>query len=123
MAVYREVTLDWEGAEYTFTPSFKVIQRIDRALMKSGTTITSINAALTQGMLPMSDVSELLKLVMDECGLVRSLEDWHQDVTYEGDAAIPLYLTIAGALLPSPKADPKKQDAPAQPDKAPEAKK
>jgi hypothetical protein len=65
MSVFREVTLTWEGAEYTITPSMKLM----RAIEMTDVSFMDIALRTSQGRPPMSHLATVIAKMLQSAGV------------------------------------------------------
>lgn len=109
MAVFREVSVEWDGEEHTFTPSNRLLRRIEREV-----PIWPLLAKVQGGELPIGDVSFVVAEVLKEVG-VDTDEDVISGEIHSGDPQemLKYAFAVVSALLPS-EVDEKKPAAPAK---------
>ncbi len=110
MAVFREVNVEWDGEEHTFTPSNRLLRRIEREV-----PIWPLLAKVQGGELPIGDVSFVVAEVLKEVG-VDTDEDRISGDMHSGDpeAMLKYAFAVVSSLLPSG-VDEKEPAAPAKP--------
>lgn len=99
--VFREMTIEWEGKKYDFTPSNKFLRRIDREV-----SINKIAERAAQGDAPIFDIAFVVAEILREAGADTSEDEVLAIVTdaSEGDRAEYL-VSLIGDLMPQPKQD------------------
>lgn len=118
MAVFREVVVEWGGEERTFTPSNRLLRRIEREV-----PIWPLLAKVQGGELPIGDVSFVVAEVLKEVGVGTDEDQIACDI-HDGDPEemLKYAFAVVSSLLPSGVSE-KKPAAPAKAKSKPKAKK
>lgn len=98
-SVYREVSISWNGKDYTVRPTFELINRIENTISAAG-----IAGRMEKGDVPVSHVAFLLAEMLRFAGVKVTNEEIHQEL-FHGDADA-LWLVASNALaamFPTPK--------------------
>lgn len=109
MAVFREVVVEWDGEEHTFTPSNRLLRRIEREV-----PIWPLLAKVQGGELPIGDVSFVVAEVLKEVGVDTDEDQIAGDMHGgEPEEMLKYAFAVVSSLLPSG-VDEKKPAAPAK---------
>lgn len=83
MALFREVTFEIDGQEYTLTPSNKLLRRIEG----QGVTLAGISNMAASGNPPISHVAFLIWMMAKEGGYAGSEDDILSELQMNPDQA------------------------------------
>jgi len=107
MAVFRELTIKWKGAEYTFVPSMKLMRSIEMGDI----SFTDIAVRTSQGRPPISHIAFVLAKMLQSAGLKVNDEQVYEELVTGDQASITdLIGAVLSAFSPS-ETKPKNQDA------------
>lgn len=107
MAVFRELTIKWKGAEYTFVPSMKLMRSIEMGDI----SFTDIAVRTSQGRPPISHISLVLAKMLQSAGAKVTDEQIYEElVSGSQDNVTELITLVLTAFTPS-NDKPKNQDA------------
>lgn len=103
MAVFREVTIEFDGAEYTFTPSNKLLRRIDAGL--SPQTLLGVVGTMDGANVPLPAIAYVVSEFVREGGGDVSeddvLSELYEDMQSNGGRGIhPLVEAIGVCISP-----------------------
>lgn len=97
--VFREMTIEWDGKKYDFTPSNKFLRRIDREV-----SINKIAERAAQGDAPIFDIAFVVAEILREAGVDTDENKVLGIVTDADEGARAEYLvSLIGELMPQPK--------------------
>lgn len=114
--VFQDIQLSWNGAEYTVTPTFKLIQRIEQRY-----SITATAQRMTEGDTPLSHVAGIVGELLRSAGADVSDEEVFAEM-FAGDQEAVQAMAIALIQAACP-IQPATKPAKAKPKKAAPAKK
>lgn len=98
MAVFREMTIAWQGKEYTFTPSMRLMRSIEMGDI----SFTDIAVRTSQGRPPISHIAFVLAKMLQSAGAKVTEEDVYGElVSGEQDAVTTLISAVLTAFSPS----------------------
>ena len=92
MAVFRELTIKWKGAEYTFVPSMKLMRSIEMGDI----SFTDIAVRTSQGRPPISHIAFVLAKMLQSAGLKVNDEQVYEELVTGDQASIT---DLIGAVL------------------------
>lgn len=95
--VFRELTIQWQGEEYTITPSLALLRRIKA---KGIHALNLANACIKGGADPI-DLTDVHRLFMAEAGVKVSEDESYAFITGGSDEMIDFQLAFVAAVLPS----------------------
>ena len=95
--VFRELTIQWQGEEYTITPSLALLRRIKA---KGIHALNLANACIKGGADPI-DLTDVHRLFMSEAGVKVSEEESYAFITGGSNEMIDFQLAFVSAVLPS----------------------
>ena len=100
MSVFRETTISWDGKDYTFVPSMRLLRSIEN----EGVSILHVAHQVAQGKPQASLMAFIIAKVMQAAGARVSEEDIAGELM-AGDAAkvMALYEQVLTAISPAPK--------------------
>lgn len=113
MAIFRDVTIEWEGETYTVTPSNRLLRKIEG----EGISLTHMVQRVASGEPPVSEVAFVTAEFLRSAGAKVSEDDIYKGIMValsEGDqqAFANLAISIVEAITPTA-IDEKKPKAPA----------
>ena len=107
MAVFRELTINWKGKEYTFTPSMKLMRSIEMGDI----SFTDIAVRTSQGRPPISHIAFVLSKMLHSAGCKVTDEQVYMElVGGSQDNVTALIGVVLTAFSPS-ETNPKNSDA------------
>jgi hypothetical protein len=78
--VFNEMTINWEGGSYTFTPSNRLLRRIEGELSPS--SLTDVARRMNEGKPPISETAYIISEFLSAAGADKSVAD--EDKIYAG---------------------------------------
>lgn len=118
MSVFREVTINWGGADYHVTPSNRILRRIEG----EGISLTHMISRVAKGEPPVSEVCYVVAEFLKSAGANVTEDDIYGEVMTalaDGDETAFANLAVAVVEAISPQEpDGKKPEAPAGKQKA-----
>lgn len=97
MSVFREMIVEWEGENHTFTPSNKFLRRIDREV-----GLTGMAERAERGEVPIFDMAFVVAEIMREAGVDTDEDEVIAQITDESNAARAEYLIgLINSIMPS----------------------
>ena len=111
MAVFNEVTIAYNGKDYTFTPSLKLLRRIEQGDGTGPVSIVSLINEASRGKPQLSLMAWLVATVMQHAGARVDEEQLYADLMASGEDGLNLYLSVLAAISPSA-GDPGNDQAP-----------
>ena len=112
MSAFREMSVEWEGKRYTFSPSNKFLRRIDREV-----SLASLASRAERGEAPIFDMAFVIAEILLEAGVETDEDEVIAIITDEDEGARAQYLVgLINDLMPQGKpapggAAPKKTEA------------
>ena len=104
MAVFRELTIAWKGAEYKFTPSMRLMRSIEMGDI----SFTDIAIRTSQGRPPISHIAFVLAKMLQAGGAkVTDEEVYAELVSGKQDSVTDLIGIVLMAFSPSDGGNPK----------------
>lgn len=108
MSLFREVTFDIEGVEYTLTPSNKLLRRIEG----QGVTLAGISNMTASGNIPISHVAFLIWMMAKEGGydgseddILIHIQDDPETAKQWADVAFKAFSPVQDEKKPEPQAE------------------
>lgn len=95
--VFRELTITWEGEDYTITPSLTLLKRVKA---KGIHTLNLANACLNGGADPI-ELSDAHRIFMAEAGVKVSEDDSYAFIMSGSNDMIKFQLAFISAVLPA----------------------
>lgn len=114
--VFRDIELTYKGETFTFSPTIRAMRRIEQVGNVSISRMVA-QAATGDGGVPMFEVAAVYALMLQEAGCKGADEDavfLEMMQGTDGDG-ISAYLEVIVRAISPPETDPKKADAPAEP--------
>ena len=68
--IYKEISLTWEGTEYTVTPTYQMIQRIEQQISLAG-----LLQRMSERQPPLSQLADLISMCLREAGCTAASAD------------------------------------------------
>lgn len=111
MAVFRDITITWRGADYTVTPTLRLMRMIE----SGNISFTAMAARVSSGEPPISHVAIALAKLLQAAGAPVTEEQVYEEL-WNGDPAAVQHLVTSVLLAFSPgERDPKKPEPHAAP--------
>jgi len=115
--VFRDIQIEWNGEKYTFTPSNRLLRKIDAGL--SPNTILGVANTMSGQQLPLYDIAYIVSEFIAAGGGDTSEEDvlaeLYDDLAQNnGEGIAPLVAAIGQAISPPGGDAGKNQQAPAR---------
>ena len=108
-AIFEEVTIAWQGEEYTVTPTYRMVQQIEQRV-----SIAGMSDRIMRGEPPISHMAEVIAIMLRHGGAKVTPEDVYAELmtTDDVEALSGLAHTVVTAFVPgkksaSPAAKPK----------------
>jgi hypothetical protein len=99
MSVFREMSVEWEGERYTFSPSNKFLRRIDREVSLAG-----LAARADRGEAPIFDMAFVIAEILAEAGVETDEDQVIAIITDEDEGDRAKYLVgLINDLMPKGK--------------------
>lgn len=98
MGLFREAKFEWGGVDYTFTPSMKLLAKIE----EEGLSSEKISYQAMQGNIMKVAMSRFCGIVMREAGMDITDERLLQEIEHNANNAIQLFTGIRNALYTEP---------------------
>jgi len=115
MAVFRDTTMTWDGVEYVFTPSNRILRRIE----SSGVNIATLIQGLSVGPVSAPDLAFVAAEFLKIGGATVTEDDVYGHImTGTPDQISELATFVASAIIPEEPAG-KKPKSPARKPKSP----
>ncbi len=95
---FREAGFQWNGEDYVFVPSMKLLMRIENA----GQSIEAISIAAQQGKIMKASMAMTMGIVMRYAGADVSDEEILQDIEHNPDEAFKRFVAMRDALYTEP---------------------
>lgn len=98
MPVFREMVIAWQGTDYKFVPSMRLMRSIEMGDI----SFTDIAIRTSQGRPPISHIATVLAKMLQAAGAKVSEEDVYSELmTGNQDAVTALITTVLTAFSPS----------------------
>lgn len=98
--MFRECVLTWAGEEYTFTPTMRLLQRIE----SDGTSLMHVAHQVSAGKPQVFVMARILAMVMQDAGARVSEEEILEELlAADGREAVDLYGAVMEAITPERK--------------------
>lgn len=98
MAVFRELTITWKGAEFRFVPSMRLMRSIEMGDI----SFTDIAIRTSQGRPPVSHIAYVLARMLQASGATVSEEEVYEElVTGSQESVTALISQVLTAFSPS----------------------
>lgn len=98
MSVFREMTIQWDGDEYTVTPSMALMRRIEQ----NGISLTTMAMRTAKGDAPISHIAYVLQQLLAQAGASVEEDDVYAAlITGSEKQATHLVEVVLSAFAPS----------------------
>ena len=101
-AIYEEVTLSWDGEEYTVTPTYKMVQQIEQQV-----SIAGLAARIDEGQPPLSHIAYVISFLLSKAGKYISPDEVYAEIVsgMDGESMRDLAAVAVSAFVPQKKSD------------------
>ena len=106
MSVFREATIHWDGSDYTFVPSMKMLRAIERGRPGEGPiSLVNITNQAISGNIQVSFIVQVIYDVMQHAGVKGVSEESLYQEFHNGkpDTMVALWYSIVEAISPTAK--------------------
>lgn len=106
--IFEEVTINWQGEDYTIRPDYAMIQRIE----SRGISIAGVAHRMQKGEPPLSLVAEILAHLLVSAGCKTKPEDVYCELFELGDKEFShIFQALLLAFTPQKKSQPRRKKA------------
>lgn len=100
-AIFREVTLAWQGETYTVTPTYRLIQQVEQRV-----SIAGLAARIQAGDPPLTQIAFVLATLLAAAGAEVEEVDVYTELHHAGDAKAvqQMVRVVLTAFTPEPPA-------------------
>jgi len=101
-AIYEEVTLSWDGEEYTVTPNYRMVQQIEQQV-----SIAGMATRIEEGQPPISHIAYVISVLLSKAGKYVSPDDVYAEMMGDmtSDEMRDLAAIAVSAFVPQKKSN------------------
>lgn len=98
MGVFREVTVTWDGEDYTFVPSMRLLMQLEHA----GISVDSVAMHAQEGRVMKATMATALAIVLQSAGAPADEEQLLQVIEHDPQEGLQLFIAVRDALYTAP---------------------